>query len=177
MDPSSIWIRDKTEGGAMADAEAMVPATEERVEVNTQEEINRQIRKELEACVYYYAQRPEDIDDRLDELDREWDIERLLETSAGVFSLTGLVFGSVHRRWFVLPAWSGVPSQHASGWCPRCLSAPDGIRTREINHERFTSGARGDFEVCVWRRASRARRPCSSSHRGSGSVPVVLPQE
>jgi len=135
----------------MADAEAMVPATEERVEVNTQEEINRQIRKELEACVYYYAQRPNEIDDRLDELDHEWNIERLLETSAGVFSLTGLVFGSVHRRWFVLPALAGAfLLQYAiQGWCPPVSAWRRlGIRTtREINHERFALKAlRGDFD-------------------------------
>ena len=135
----------------MADAEAMVPATEEQVEVNTQEEISRQIRKELEACVYYYAQRPEEIDDRLDELDHEWNIERLLETSAGVFSLTGLVFGSVHRRWFVLPALAGAfLLQYAiQGWCPPVSAWRRlGIRTtQEINHERFALKAlRGDFD-------------------------------
>jgi len=135
----------------MADAEGIVPATEERVEVNTEEEINRKIRKELEACVYYYAQRPQEIDSRLDELDREWDMERLLETSAGVFSLAGVTFGSVHRRWFVLPALVGAfLLQHAiQGWCPPVsVLRRMGIRTtREIDHERFAlKTLRGDFD-------------------------------
>jgi hypothetical protein len=135
----------------MADAEAMVPAAEERVAMNTEEEINRRIRKELEACVYYYAQWPEEIGNRLDELDREWDIERLLETSAGIFSLAGVTFGSMHRRWFVLPALVGAfLLQHAvQGWCPpMSVLRRLGVRTsREINHERFALKAlRGDFD-------------------------------
>ena len=135
----------------MADAEEIIPVTEERVEVNTDEEINRRIRKELEACVYYYAQWPEEIDSRLDELDREWDMERVLETSAGVFSVAGVTFGSVHRRWFVLPALVGAfLLQHAvQGWCPPVsLLRRLGVRTtREINHERFALKAlRGDFD-------------------------------
>ena len=56
---------------------------EARLEENTPEEINRQIRRDLKARVLYFAQRPEEIDRRLDELDREWDIERLLEANAG----------------------------------------------------------------------------------------------
>ncbi|RPJ37422.1 MAG: DUF2892 domain-containing protein [Planctomycetaceae bacterium] len=134
----------------MADAEGIVPATEERVEVNTEEEINRRIRKELEACVYYYAQWPEEIDNRLDELDREWDIERMLETSAGIFSVAGVAFGSMHRRWFILPALAGAfLLQHAiQGWCPPLsVLRRMGVRTtREINHERYALKAlRGDF--------------------------------
>lgn len=135
----------------MADAEGIIPATEERVEVNTQEEINRQIRKGLEARVYYYARWPEQINDRLDELDREWDMERLLEVNAGILSLAGLTFGSVHRRWFVLPALVGAfLLQHAiQGWCPPVsVLRRLGIRTTaEINHERFALKAlRGDFD-------------------------------
>jgi hypothetical protein len=135
----------------MADAEAMIPATEERVEVNTHEEIDRQIRKGLEARVYYYAQWPEEIDGRLDELDREWDVERLLQVNAGIFSLAGVTFGSMHRRWFVLPALAGAfLIQHAvQGWCPPvAVLRRLGIRTtKEINHERFALKAlRGDFD-------------------------------
>ena len=135
----------------MTDAEAMIPATEERVEVNTQEEINRQIRKGLEARVYYYAQRPGEIDERLDELDREWDIERLLQAGAGSLSLLGLTFGSIHRRWYLLPALVGAfLLQHAiQGWCPPASALRRlGVRTTaEINHERFALKAlRGDFD-------------------------------
>jgi hypothetical protein len=135
----------------MADTEEMVPATGMRVEANAEEEINRRIRRELEARVYYYAQRPEEIDARLDELDREWDIERLLETSAGALAILGLTLGSIHRRWALLSALGGAfLLQHGvQGWCPPVpVFRRLGIRTAaEICHERFALKAlRGDFD-------------------------------
>jgi len=125
--------------------------TESRVEENTPEEINRQIRRDLKARVLYFAERPEEIDRRLDELDREWDIERLLEANAGILSLMGLTFGVIRSRWYLLPAAAAAfLVQHAvQGWCPPVsLLRRLGIRTsREINHERYALKAlRGDFD-------------------------------
>lgn len=128
----------------------MAAETETRVEMNTDEAINERIHRELEARVYYYAQRPSEIDNRLRELDEEWDVERVLETNAGVISLVGLTLGALRGRWFVLP---GVVAafllQHAvEGWCPPVpILRRLGIRTaQEINHERFALKAlRGDF--------------------------------
>ena len=125
--------------------------SEARVEENTPEEINRQIRRDLKARVLYFAQRPEEIDRRLDELDREWDIERLLQANAGVLSLMGLTFGVIRSRWYLLPAAAAVfLVQHAvQGRCPPVsLLRRIGIRTtREINHERYALKAlRGDFD-------------------------------
>jgi len=125
--------------------------TETRVEMNTPEEINRQIRRDLKARVLYFAQRPEEIDRRLDELDREWDIERLLQVNAGAVSLLGLTFGVIRSRWYLLPAAAAVfLVQHAvQGWCPPVsLFRRIGIRTtHEINHERYALKAlRGDFD-------------------------------
>src|SRR4030042_3959886 len=92
-----------TEGRcAMPDAE-MMPATELRVELNTEEQINRRIRRELEARLCYCAQHPEQIESRLGEVDREWDVERLLETNASVLALVGLTLGSIARKWVLLP--------------------------------------------------------------------------
>jgi len=134
----------------MADAE-MVPATEMRVEVNREEEINRRIRRELEARVHYYAQRPEEIDARLDELDHEWDIERLLEANAGALALLGLTLGSIHRKWALLSALVGafLLQYGIQGWCPPVpVFRRLGIRTAgEICHERYALKAlRGDFD-------------------------------
>jgi hypothetical protein len=128
----------------------MVSDTETRVEVNTDQEINERIRRELEARVYYYAQRPSEIDNRLRELDQEWDIERVLETNAGIVSLLGVTLGAMRSRWFILPALAAAfLIQHAvEGWCPPVpVFRRLGIRTaREINHERFSLKAlRGDF--------------------------------
>jgi hypothetical protein len=125
--------------------------SEARMEEKTPEEINRQIRRDLRARVLYFAQRPEEIDRRLDELDREWDIERLLEANAGILSLMGLTFGVIRSRWYILPAAvAAFLVQHAAqGWCPPAsLLRRLGIRTaREINHERYALKAlRGDFD-------------------------------
>jgi hypothetical protein len=124
---------------------------EARMQEKTPEEINRQIRRDLKARVLYFAQRPEEIDRRLAELDREWDIERLLEANAGAFSLMGLVFGVLRSRWFILPAAAAafLVQYAVQGWCPPAsLLRRLGIRTaREINHERYTLKAlRGDFD-------------------------------
>jgi len=125
--------------------------TETRVDANTPEEINRQIHRDMEARVLYFAERPKDVSRRLDELDREWDIERLLEANAGLFSLMGLPFGVVRSRWYLLSAVAAAfLIQHAmQGRCPPAsVLRRLGIRTtREINHERYALKAlRGDFE-------------------------------
>lgn len=131
--------------------ERIVKSTDLRVEENTPEEINRQIRRDLKARVLYFAERPEEINRRLDELDREWDIERLLQANAGALSLIGLTFGVLRSRWYILPAAAAAfLVQHAvQGWCPPVsLLRRLGIRTsREINHERYALKAlRGDFD-------------------------------
>jgi len=135
--------------------EGVARRTETRVAEHTPEEINRQIRRDLQARVLYFAQRPEEIDRRLEELDGEWDIERLLEANAGVLSLMGLTFGVIRSRWYLLPAAAAafLVQQAVQGWCPPAsLLRRLGIRTsREINHERYALKAlRGDFDsVCL----------------------------
>jgi hypothetical protein len=128
-----------------------IETTQTQVEVTTDEQITRQIRRELEARLCYYAQCPEEIDARLEELDREWDIERLLETNVGVLSVLGLTLGAVHRKWYLLSGLAGAfLVQHAvEGSClPVQLFRRLGIRTtQEINRERVALKAlRGDFD-------------------------------
>ncbi|HEX6987666.1 MAG TPA: hypothetical protein VF170_19965, partial [Planctomycetaceae bacterium] len=61
----------------------MIPATSRRVPEHTAEEVNRRIRRDMEERVARYRHAPpEEIDRRLHELDREWDIERTLEANA-----------------------------------------------------------------------------------------------
>ncbi len=92
------------------------------------------------------------IDARLAELDREWDMERLLGFNASTLALTGAILGLVKdKRWFALTGGVlGFLSQHASmGWCPPVpVFRRLGIRTRsEINQEKYALKAlRGDFE-------------------------------
>jgi hypothetical protein len=93
------------------------------------------------------------IDVRLEELDGEWDIERILEANAAAVSLIGLTLARfVSRRWFLLPAAvAAFLLQHAvQGWCPPVpLFRRLGIRTqREIDEERYALKAmRGDFSA------------------------------
>jgi hypothetical protein len=79
---------------------------------------------------------------RLAELDREWDVERVLEVNASTLALTGLVLGlTVNRKWLGLPAVV-LPFllQHGlQGWCPPLpVLRRLGVRTqREIDAEKY----------------------------------------
>jgi hypothetical protein len=132
----------------------MVASTVERVPQHTAEHINRRIQEETEENIARYAALgPAAIDRRLQELDREWDIERLLETNASIAMLLGLTLGAtVDRRWFIFPALvSAFLLQHAvDGWCPPVpIMRRLGIRTSsEIDEERYALKAlRGDFRA------------------------------
>ena len=131
----------------------MIPETTSRVARNTAESINEQIRRQTEENVARVAAAgPGAIDRRLAELDREWDIERMLEANAASVALVGLGLGAfVDRRWFILPAVvAGFLLQHAiQGWCPPVpLFRRLGVRTQtEIDYERYALKAlRGDFQ-------------------------------
>jgi hypothetical protein len=131
----------------------MFPATAARVPLNTDEDVNRQIRRETDERVTWYATRGRAaINRRLVELDQEWDIERTLEANAATASLIGLTLGAtVERRFFLFPAAvAAFLLQHAvQGWCPPLpIFRRWGVRTQsEIDHERYALKAlRGDFE-------------------------------
>ncbi len=130
----------------------LLPSTVSRVTSNTAADINRRIYKETEARVEDLAAKGTmAIRERLQALDREWDIERYLETGAASLVLTGSVLGlTKSRMWFLLPF--GVAAfllQHAlQGWCPPLpLLRQLGVRTvEEINEERTAlKTIRGDF--------------------------------
>jgi hypothetical protein len=99
----------------------MLAASTELVPAHTAEHVNRAIREETERSVAYFRGHPEEIPHRLEQLDREWDVERALATGSSCLSLLGLALGLSGRpRWFYLPL--GVQAfylQHAlQGWCP-----------------------------------------------------------
>ena len=131
---------------------SLVSSTTYRVPAHTAAHVNRQIQEQIEGNLAYFAEHPDEIDHRLEELDREWDIERVLEANAASFSLLGLTLGlTLDRRWLALPV--GVAAfllQHAvQGWCPPVpIFRRLGIRTvGEIDQERDALKAlRGDFE-------------------------------
>src|SRR5688572_20409141 len=129
----------------------MLPATTDRVPQATDEALNERIRKETEANIARHAGSRGDIERRLAELDREWDIERTLEANAASVSLIGIALAiTVSRRFLLLPAAvAGFLLQHAlQGWCPPLpLFRRLGIRTQaEIEQERHALKAlRGDY--------------------------------
>ena len=125
----------------------------ERVARHTADDVNETIERQIEHSIRWHEANPEHIDARLRELDREWDIERVLETNASSLALAGVVLGAtVHRRWLALPALvTGFLFQHAvQGWCPPLpVLRRLGYRTaREIAAERYALKAlRGDFDL------------------------------
>lgn len=126
---------------------------EDRVRKNTSDQENEEIdQKTLLNIEFYGSLSHRDITKRLDELRREWDIEKLLEVNASVLALTGLVLGKmVHRSWFILPGIvASFLLQHGiQGWCPPLpLFRALGYRTRqEISEEVYALKVlRGDFE-------------------------------
>jgi hypothetical protein len=127
------------------------------VAVNTDERINQKIRCQTKANVACYAAGgPEAIEIRLEELDREWDVERCLETMAPSLTLFGLGLSLISnkKRWLALPLLvQSFFLQHAlQGWCPPLpVLRRLGIRTTsEIDEERNALKAlRGDYRRVV----------------------------
>jgi hypothetical protein len=129
----------------------MLPATTERVSDHTTVAVNRQIAEDTDERVRYFAHHPDQIAERLQELDEEWDIERMIEANAATLALAGVALSvTSDRRWLLLPALvTGFLLQHATqGWCPPVpVLRRLGYRTsREIETERAALKAlRGDF--------------------------------
>jgi hypothetical protein len=136
--------------------------TADRVRNVTADERNQEIDRRTEANLRRYEGRePAAITRRIAELDREWDIERVLESNAGALALTGLALGATRdRKWLILP---GVVLpfliQHAlMGWCPPVpLFRRLGVRTRkEIDEEKYALKVmRGDFSATTPHQSAR----------------------
>lgn len=131
----------------------MIAESATRVPSQTDQRVNEAIRRRTEKSIAYYGTVGcGEIDQRLKELDQEWDVERALEIGASCLSLTGLTLGLTRSRaWFLLPpVVMGFLLQHAlQGWCPPLpVLRRLGFRTRrEIDEERFAlKTLRGDFQ-------------------------------
>lgn len=148
-----------------------VPASAERVRTSTPESINDRIVRQTRERIEYYSAHPEKIDDRLEELDREWDTERVLETNAGSLMVAGTLLGAaVSKRWLLLSAAvGGFLVQHGvQGWCPPLpVLRRLGVRTpREIEAERYAlMSIRGDFEKLEGDDAERAEAAADATGR------------
>ncbi len=138
----------------MAKLEETFPATDTRVEQNTAAQVNAEIRastaQELERLAGGADRNA--IGARLRQLEREWDIERVLETNASIIACIGAILAlTVYRGFALVPiVVTAFLLQHAlQGWCPPLpLFRKRGVRTmREINRERTALRIlRGDFQ-------------------------------
>lgn len=122
--------------------EEIVPPTAVRVTKHTPSHVQERIRLRTVENIARSITSPETIDNRLRDIDREWDIERVLELNASVLAFTGVVLGKfVNRKWLYLSMGvTGFLAQHAlQGWCPPLpILRRMGIRTcQEIEHERY----------------------------------------
>lgn len=137
-------------------------STKHRVSRQTTSSANKRSQRASGKRVRHSSRDQDQVERRLRELDREWDIERAFQANAGVAGLLALMIAarSGKRRWLALPvAISGFLLQHAiQGWCPPVsILRRLGLRTSyEIEEERRALKAlRGDF----------ARLPASGEQR------------
>ncbi|MEX1062069.1 MAG: hypothetical protein WEC12_00585 [Balneolaceae bacterium] len=126
---------------------------EERVRRNTSSLRNLIIDDEiLENIAHYSSRTGPELTLRITELDREWDVEHVLETSMSTLAIAGLILSVVaDRKWLAVPTVVlGFFAQHATqGWCPP-LTLLRFLKVRtcdEINQEKHALKAlRGDYE-------------------------------
>ena len=116
-------------------------------------ELDRELDRELAVrAMRSSGGRAEDIEARIGDLEREWDIERAMEVNASAVGLAGLILGAAHsRKWLIVPGLV-LPflfQNAATGWSPPVsLFRKLGFRSRhEIDREKYALKAvRGDFE-------------------------------
>jgi hypothetical protein len=129
------------------------PATLDNVRLSTPQRYNHRIDQAMMKRVWEYARKsPVEISRRIEELEREWDLERVLESSAGAIALSGIVLSGLHsRKWLLVPAGIlTVLLKHAllGNSAPIACLRRMGIRTRrEIDAEKYALRTlRGDFD-------------------------------
>jgi len=131
----------------------MIPTTTSRVLLNTNRSVNDSIGERTRERVAHYASAtPQLVEQRLGELDREWDVERITSTIVALGTLAGVLLVSLlGEGWLVVPfLFATFLLLHALvGWSPALpLIRRCGCRTaQEIAHERYALKAlRGDFQ-------------------------------
>ena len=124
---------------------SVLPPTSQRVQLHTKEEINKKIQEKTRENINYYKNKSrKQIVARINELDKEWDIERALETNASVIIFISAVLGIITQNilWIVfIGVISAFLLEHAlQGWCPPVpIFRRMGIRSSsEIDEEKYT---------------------------------------
>lgn len=131
----------------------ILPPSTKRVELHTNKVVNEIIEQNTICNIDKYKHYDSgELFKRIEELDREWDTERVLEANAAaiIFISTLLAF-IISPYWLILIAFvSFFLFQHAvQGWCPPLpIIRRLGVRTpEEINCEKFAiKFIKGDFD-------------------------------
>ncbi len=132
----------------------MLSDTTRRVELNTSPVLTQEFESQLkENLSRFVGADRQAIDQRLQELDREWDIERAIESEAPTMIGLGIALGIFHnRKWFAVSAMAAsmVILHSLQGWYPLLpLFRRLGLRSQqEIEQERMALKVlRGDHEA------------------------------
>lgn len=126
-----------------AAAESVTQASADRVRRSTAPYLNERIDQLTDSNIRTYVKsRDSVILQRIQELDEEWDVERVLEVNAASLALSGLALGlTVNKKWLALPAvvLTFLFQHGVQGWCPPLpILRRLGIRTRgEIDREKY----------------------------------------
>ena len=130
----------------------MTSNNHDRVKEATPSSVNAKIEAQTWLRVAEYSNKSAaEISARIDELDKEWDIERYLGVNMSTLAMIGLTLAYfVHINWLILPAIVlAFFFQHAvQGWCPPLpILRLFKIRTsKEIEQEKYALKImRGDF--------------------------------
>ena len=144
----------------------MFSETTTRVPRHTPDALNERIREKTRLNLIRWGTTEENIEKRMKALNREWDIERVLEANASSLVVIGTLLGAFLNPWFYLIPFlvGGFLLQHAvQGWCPPIrLFRRLGFRTHaEIASEYYALRIlREDFDATAGMRrhdpASRA---------------------
>ena len=124
----------------------------DRIQKNTPRSINQDFEQELRDHIRYFSTKSkEEISERIEELEKEWNMDRMLITNASSLAGLGLILGlTIHKNWFILPGvvMTFLLQHGVQGWCPPLpLFRKLGVRSfKEIDRERFAlKYLRGDF--------------------------------
>ena len=114
----------------------------DRIRQQTAAPVNHKIDRQIEANIEgLRGAAPDDIRERLAQLEKEWDIDQLIQAQTGALVNLGLALGRRNRRgyWLAGLGFASLLSHALSGWSPPLpVLRRLGFRSRrEIDREKF----------------------------------------